>query len=58
MRGTRSADMVGNIFFNVMKITCFNFVEEQICLERTWYGFCTRSETRRIAQTQETVPYE
>ncbi|KAM3615476.1 uncharacterized protein V6R79_002860 [Siganus canaliculatus] len=53
-----SSRVVGQAFFNVIGVPCFEFAYEEQCAERHWYGMCKRYEKRRIAVLQEAVPYD
>ncbi|XP_076590313.1 uncharacterized protein proca1 [Chaetodon auriga] len=53
-----SSRVVGQAFFNVIGVPCFNFVYEEQCVERHWYGMCKRYEKLPIAVLQEAVPYD
>ncbi|XP_032362510.1 uncharacterized protein proca1 [Etheostoma spectabile] len=53
-----SSRVVGQAFFNVIGVPCFEFGYEEQCTERHWYGLCKRFEKVRIAVLQEAVPYD
>ncbi|KAF1394247.1 hypothetical protein PFLUV_G00024560 [Perca fluviatilis] len=53
-----SSRVVGQAFFNVIGVPCFEFAYEEQCAERHWYGLCKRFEKVRIAVLQEAVPYD
>nr|XP_046245479.1 flocculation protein FLO11 [Scatophagus argus] len=50
--------VVGQAFFNVIGVPCFDFVYEEQCAERHWYGMCKRYEKLPIAVLREAVPYD
>ncbi|XP_059187443.1 uncharacterized protein proca1 [Centropristis striata] len=53
-----SSRVVGQAFFNVIGVPCFEFAYEEQCAERHWYGMCKRYEKLPIAVLQEAVPYD
>ncbi|KAG7243113.1 hypothetical protein INR49_016488 [Caranx melampygus] len=53
-----SSRVVGQAFFNVIGVPCFEFAYEEQCAERHWYGLCKRYEKFPIAVLQEAVPYD
>ncbi|GAA6225782.1 uncharacterized protein LOC108876047 [Lates japonicus] len=53
-----SSRVVGQAFFNVIGVPCFEFVYEEQCAERHWYGLCKRYEKLPIAVLKEAVPYD
>ncbi|KAM9852882.1 uncharacterized protein proca1 [Aulostomus maculatus] len=53
-----SSRIVGQAFFNVISVPCFEFVYEEQCVERYWYGVCKRHEKLPIAVLKEAVPYD
>ncbi|KAK2847469.1 hypothetical protein Q5P01_010468 [Channa striata] len=50
--------VVGQAFFNVIGVPCFEFVYEEQCTERHWYGLCKRYDKLPIAVLKEAVPYD
>jgi len=54
---TQSADIVGNLFFNVINIPCFVFSQERVCTERSWWGRCAREEDRPGAVWRRPIHY-
>ena len=40
MSGSRSADRVGQMFFNVIQIPCFFWKPKDECSLRSWWGGC------------------
>ncbi len=50
MSRSSAADTVGNIFFNVIKTTCFVFSREKVCTEREWWGGCKKKEWKKVAK--------
>eukprot|EP00064_Thunnus_orientalis_P012013 superscaffoldBa00001794_g12046 len=53
-----SSRVVGQAFFNVIGVPCFEFSYEEQCAERHWYGVCKRYEKFPIAVLKEAVPYD
>uniref|UniRef100_W5MF14 phospholipase A2 n=1 Tax=Lepisosteus oculatus TaxID=7918 RepID=W5MF14_LEPOC len=53
-----SSRVVGQAFFNVIQVPCFEFRYEEQCVERLWYGWCQRYEKVPIAVAQESVTYD
>jgi len=57
MSRTRAADIVGNMFFNVIQIPCFIFTRKQVCTKRTWWGRCTEKSQQKTAIWRQSIPY-
>nr|XP_043887316.1 uncharacterized protein proca1 [Solea senegalensis] len=53
-----SSRVVGQAFFNVIGVPCFELIYEEQCAERHWYGLCKRYEKLPIAVMKEPVPYD
>ncbi|KAI3354127.1 hypothetical protein L3Q82_018675 [Scortum barcoo] len=53
-----SSRVVGQAFFNVIGVPCFEFAYEEQCAERHWYGMCKRYEKLPIAVLKEAIPYD
>ncbi|XP_023673850.1 uncharacterized protein proca1 [Paramormyrops kingsleyae] len=53
-----SSRVVGQAFFNVIEVPCFEFVLEDQCVERHWYGLCKRYDKVPIAVLRESIPYD
>ncbi|XP_027855453.1 uncharacterized protein proca1 [Xiphophorus couchianus] len=53
-----SSRVVGQAFFNVIGVPCFDFAYEEQCAERHWYGLCKRYDKFPIAVLREAVPYD
>ncbi|XP_029301559.1 uncharacterized protein proca1 [Cottoperca gobio] len=53
-----SSRVVGQAFFNVIGVPCFELAYEEQCAERHWYGMCKRYEQLPIAVLNEAVPYD
>merc|ERR1711988_238974 len=54
---TQAADLVGNLFFNVINIPCFVFSQEPVCTSRNWWGRCTLKEEKPVAIWKKPLPY-
>lgn len=54
---TQAADLVGNLFFNVINIPCFVFSKEAVCTARNWWGRCTMEEKKPVAIWKKPLPY-
>lgn len=57
MAGTGAADMVGNVFFNVVKTRCFRFEKQKVCRKWSWWGRCEKYSMKNVAVLRENVPY-
>ncbi|XP_061683705.1 uncharacterized protein proca1 [Syngnathoides biaculeatus] len=53
-----SSMVVGQVFFNVIGAPCFDFVFEERCAERHWYGLCKEFEKVPVAVVREAIPYD
>ncbi|CAN9510875.1 unnamed protein product [Ophioblennius macclurei] len=53
-----SSRVVGQAFFNVIGVPCFDLRYEERCAERHWYGMCKRHEQVPIAVLREATPYD
>ncbi|XP_069017424.1 uncharacterized protein proca1 [Embiotoca jacksoni] len=53
-----SSRVVGQAFFNVIGVPCFDLAYEEQCAERHWYGLCKRYEKLSVAVVREAVPYD
>ncbi|XP_062873172.1 uncharacterized protein proca1 [Trichomycterus rosablanca] len=50
--------VVGQAFFNVIEVSCFEFSIEEQCVERHWYGVCKKYDKVPVALVKESVPYD
>ena len=57
LAGTQAANIVGNLFFNMINIPCFVFSKEPVCTARTWWGQCRGEEKKTIAVWKKPLPY-
>ncbi|KAJ8391429.1 hypothetical protein AAFF_G00089030 [Aldrovandia affinis] len=53
-----SSRVVGQAFFNVIEVPCFEFAYEEQCVERHWYGVCKKYDTVPVAVTKESKHYD
>ncbi|KAJ7995597.1 hypothetical protein DPEC_G00246240 [Dallia pectoralis] len=53
-----SSRVVGQAFFNVIEVPCFDFKYEEQCVERHWYGTCKRYGMLPVAMPRESVLYD
>ncbi|KAF5908224.1 uncharacterized protein DAT39_002093, partial [Clarias magur] len=53
-----SSRVVGQAFFNVIEVPCFEFSLEEQCVERYWYGVCKRYDKVPVAVLRESVLYD
>ncbi len=49
-----AAELVGQIFFNVVNRACFDLEREKVCAEYNWWGTCRKWKTGLVAHVQET----
>uniref|UniRef100_H3A0T4 phospholipase A2 n=2 Tax=Latimeria chalumnae TaxID=7897 RepID=H3A0T4_LATCH len=53
-----SSRVVGQAFFNVIQVPCFEFHYQEQCVERYWYGWCKKYGLLPIAVAREVIPYD
>ncbi|XP_031428721.1 uncharacterized protein proca1 [Clupea harengus] len=53
-----SSRIVGQAFFNVMEVPCFEFSYEEQCVERHWYGVCKQYDKVPVAVMKESIAYD
>uniref|UniRef100_A0A3P9KLC0 phospholipase A2 n=1 Tax=Oryzias latipes TaxID=8090 RepID=A0A3P9KLC0_ORYLA len=53
-----SSRVVGQAFFNVLTVPCFEFAYEEQCVERHWYGLCKGYKKVPVAVLKESAPYD
>ncbi|KAH3752588.1 uncharacterized protein LOC127847724 [Dreissena polymorpha] len=51
------ANMIGKIYFNILGSKCFTFSEEEVCVERSWWGRCLRYESQQTALLESQVAF-
>jgi len=54
---TSISNMVGDLFFNVIKIKCFEFEAEAQCTNRSYFGACMKYEDKFIASIKPSLGY-
>lgn len=47
-----TANMIGKIYFNILGSKCFIFEEQEVCVERSWWGRCRKYESQLTAMLQ------
>ncbi|KAF7489107.2 Group 3 secretory phospholipase A2 [Sarcoptes scabiei] len=52
-----AANLVGKIFFNVVKTKCFMFKIDDVCMERSWWGSCLETKRRKRAVFRDPMTY-
>ncbi|KAH9417052.1 hypothetical protein DERP_013166 [Dermatophagoides pteronyssinus] len=52
-----AANLVGKIYFNVVKTKCFMFKMDDMCTDRTWWGNCIETKRRKRAVFREPMEY-
>ncbi|XP_056416167.1 protein PROCA1 [Hyla sarda] len=50
--------VVGQAFFNVIQVKCFEFAYEEQCVERHWYGWCKKYRNETVAVPRESGLYD
>ncbi|KAL2096733.1 hypothetical protein ACEWY4_008881 [Coilia grayii] len=53
-----SSRVVGQAFFNVIEVPCFEFSYEEQCVDRHWYGVCKQYGKVPVAVIKESIPYD
>ncbi|XP_030077996.1 protein PROCA1 [Microcaecilia unicolor] len=53
-----SSRAVGQAFFNVIQVPCFQFQYKDKCTERYWYGWCKRYDKVMLAVPQDPELYD
>ncbi|XP_039292078.1 uncharacterized protein LOC111056482 isoform X3 [Nilaparvata lugens] len=57
MANTGTANLVGKLFFNVVQTKCFILKPEVVCVQRSWWGKCVKTERRKQAHMRDNPPY-
>ncbi|XP_068236446.1 group 3 secretory phospholipase A2-like isoform X2 [Palaemon carinicauda] len=57
MSKTGAADMVGNVFFDVVKTRCFVFKKEKVCKKTSWWGKCEKYRIQGVAALRDPIPF-
>ncbi|XP_044141697.1 protein PROCA1 [Bufo gargarizans] len=50
--------VVGQAFFNVIQVQCFEFTLQEQCVERHWYGWCKKYKNETVAVLRESGLYD
>ncbi|KAG8590416.1 hypothetical protein GDO81_006758 [Engystomops pustulosus] len=50
--------VVGQAFFNVIQVQCFEFSVTEQCVERHWYGWCKKYKNITVAVPRESGLYD
>ncbi|XP_077155545.1 protein PROCA1 [Ranitomeya variabilis] len=50
--------VVGQAFFNVIQVQCFEFTYKEQCVERYWYGWCKKYKNETLAVLRESGLYD
>lgn len=55
-----TANMIGKIYFNILGSKCFSFEEQEVCVERSWWGRCRKYENQvtAVLQSQGAFHYD
>ncbi|OCT94044.1 hypothetical protein XELAEV_18011707mg [Xenopus laevis] len=53
-----AARVVGQAFFNVIKVPCFELKYKSQCVERYWYGWCKTYNNESVAVPRESGLYD
>ncbi|XP_028662418.2 uncharacterized protein proca1 [Erpetoichthys calabaricus] len=53
-----SSRVIGQAFFNVIEVPCFELRYEEQCVERFWYGWCKTYGMVPVAEIKESIPYD
>eukprot|EP00093_Oithona_nana_P013474 13474.XXX_1043637_1045168_1 [CDS] Oithona nana genome sequencing. len=57
MVNSARADLVGQFYFNIIRIPCFTLERINHCSTWTWWGKCIDEETSRQAVLRQPLPY-
>ncbi|XP_063813449.1 protein PROCA1 [Pseudophryne corroboree] len=50
--------VVGQAFFNVIQVQCFDLTYKEQCVERHWYGWCKKYKNESVAVPRESGLYD
>ncbi|XP_031752533.1 protein PROCA1, partial [Xenopus tropicalis] len=50
--------VVGQAFYNVIKVPCFEFMYKSQCVERYWYGWCKTYNNESVAVPKDSGLYD
>jgi len=51
------ANMVGELYFNVVGTKCFTLKKQRECVQRSWWGKCKEYDTTQLAAIKEPLIY-
>lgn len=54
---TDQSAMVGRVYFNLLGMKCFEFEMEEVCAERSWWGWCQRTEEQIVAKVRGSLSW-
>jgi len=57
MARSRAADIVGKMFFNVIRTPCFVFTRKKVCTQKTWWGKCIEHSKEKTAMWRNSIAY-
>ncbi|KAM9319574.1 protein PROCA1 [Gastrophryne carolinensis] len=50
--------VVGQAFFNVIQVQCFEFTQKEQCVERHWLGWCNKYVNVTVAEAKDSGLYD
>jgi len=54
---TDQSAMVGRVYFNLLGMKCFEFEMEEVCVERSWWGWCQKTEEQIVAEVRGSLSW-
>ena len=57
MVNNQAADIVANLFFNILNTKCFVFKMQKVCERANWWGRCVEKREQPVAVWREPVAY-
>lgn len=54
---TQVADMIGDIYFNVIKTQCFVFQKSRECVKYKWWGGCAQEGDKWNVEVKAPISY-
>jgi len=55
---TDQSAMIGNVYFNLLGMKCFEFEIDQVCKKRSWWGYCQKYEDEVVAKIRGSLSWE
>ncbi|CAM1313388.1 Uncharacterised protein g6246 [Pycnogonum litorale] len=52
-----TANMIGYLYFTVVKMKCFVFKKDKICAKRSWWGRCIKYKKAVLADLRDPISY-